>query len=68
MKCDACGKSFKRGNYVDGTPNGMGFVMENRTITLCRGCIIKLGMMSKEQKNEFFKKLLGEKENGDSEV
>ena len=61
MKCDGCGKEFKHGNYIDGTPNGMGFQLEDgRLITLCRGCIIKLGMMSEEHKNEFFKKILGE--------
>lgn len=60
MKCDGCGKTFRRGNYIDGTPNGMTFVLDTKDVTLCRGCIIKLGMMSKQDKNEWLKNLVGE--------
>ena len=58
MKCDACGKTFKRGNYIDGTPNGMTFVLKDKNVTVCRGCIIKLGMMDEAHKNEFLKGLV----------
>ena len=57
MKCDGCGKTFKRGNYIDGTPNGMTFVLDTKDVTLCRGCIIKLGMMNDTDKNEYIKSL-----------
>ena len=58
MRCDACGKTFKRGNYIDGTPNGMTFVLSDKNVTVCRGCIIKLGMMDEVHKNEFLKGLV----------
>ena len=50
MKCDDCGRKFKRGNFVDGTPNGMTFVLEDKSITVCRGCMIKLGIRYDEQR------------------
>lgn len=58
MKCLGCGKSFRRGNYIDGTPNGMTFVLQSgKQITVCRGCIIKIGMMNDVDKNEYIKSL-----------
>lgn len=63
MKCDGCGRKFKRGNFVDGTPNGMTFVLEDKNITVCRGCMIKLGMMNKEDKNKFLNELVRSKKN-----
>ena len=43
MKCDKCGKTFEEGNYPDGTPNGMGFVMQNgNVLTLCHDCIASI--------------------------
>lgn len=58
MKCDACGKEFRRGTYIDGTPNGITFKLAKKDVTVCRGCIIKLGMMDDEHKNEFLKGLV----------
>lgn len=41
MKCDRCGKEFLPGNRMDGTPNGVGFVLKGgRRVTLCADCII----------------------------
>ena len=60
MKCNGCGKSFKRGNYIDGTPNGMTFVLDDKDVTLCRGCIIKLGMMNAQAKDDWLKNLVSE--------
>ena len=58
MKCLSCGKTFKRGNYIDGTPNGMTFVLQSGAqITVCRVCIIKIGMMNDTDKNEYIKSL-----------
>ena len=58
MICDNCKKRFKAGNAPDGTPNGVGFQMQNgKIITVCRSCIMLVGMMSDSKKDEFFKKL-----------
>ena len=57
-KCTNCEKTFKSGNAPDGTPNGVGLVLQNgKQITLCRTCIIKLGMMSDTNKNKFIAQL-----------
>lgn len=60
IKCDGCKKNFEAGNAPDGTPNGVGFVTGNKTVSICRDCLIKLGMMSDRKKNEFFKRITRE--------
>ena len=58
MKCLSCGKTFKKANWIDGMPNGMTFVLQSgKQITVCRGCIIKIGMMNDTDKNEYIKSL-----------
>lgn len=58
MKCDSCGKNFEAGNRADGIPNGFGFVLENgKMVNVCADCIIEVGMMDSEQREEFFRGL-----------
>lgn len=41
MKCDKCGKNFKRGNRPDGIPNGIGFQLQDgRVINVCADCVM----------------------------
>ena len=44
IKCDMCGKEFEAGNRADGTPNGVGFTLEDGSkLTVCSDCICKTG-------------------------
>lgn len=53
MICDKCKKFFVAGNR-DGIPNGVKMVMQNnKTVTLCADCLIKLGAMNEQQRQEF---------------
>lgn len=52
-KCTHCGKRYPVGN-THGIPNMVGFELENgRTINICQECLMKLGTMTKAQKDEF---------------
>ena len=53
MKCKDCGKEFFAGNRPDGTPNGVGFVREDKTVEYyCAECIEALGKKVRETKIE----------------
>lgn len=39
ITCYFCGKTFKPGNRFDGTPNGIGLVLENGVLNACHDCI-----------------------------
>lgn len=57
FRCDKCESMFVTGNS-NGMPNGMTFVMkDDKQVTLCQKCIIKLGKLNEEEKQEFFKEL-----------
>jgi len=56
MICDKCKKFFMSGNRADGIPNGMKLIMKNgKSLTVCADCVIKVGQMSEEEKDEFFR-------------
>lgn len=58
MVCTNCGRKFKAGNAPDETPNGVTFVLQNnKKITMCRYCIVRLGMMSKENQDKLIDEL-----------
>lgn len=58
MKCDKCKKEFIPGNKADGTPNGVGFELQDGSvITLCAACLMKLGSLDEKGKDKFFKEL-----------
>jgi hypothetical protein len=62
IKCDKCKSNFLIGNRADGTPNGVGFQLQDgRIINLCADCISELGRL-REKKDEagtkaFFKEI-----------
>jgi len=61
MKCDSCGNEFSVGSS-NGMPNGISFELhDGRLVTLCQKCIMKLGSLKDEEKEDFFNSL-GEKE------
>ncbi len=40
LKCDMCEATFVPGNRSDGTPNGVGFELEDGSrLTVCSSCI-----------------------------
>lgn len=42
--CRECGRVIYPGNDADGTPNGVGFVLDNGEIyNICKECIINYG-------------------------
>lgn len=44
IKCDMCGKLFEAGNRPDGTPNGVGFHLEDGSLlNVCSECVEKTG-------------------------
>jgi hypothetical protein len=46
ITCDKCSSIFITGNRPDGTPNGVGFQLQNgRLINLCAECISKIGRL-----------------------
>ena len=58
MKCDKCKKEFTSGNRADGTPNGVGFELQDGSvITLCAACLMKLGSLDGKGKDTFFREL-----------
>jgi UDP-glucose 6-dehydrogenase len=58
MICDNCKKFFISGNRPDGIPNGVKMLMRgNKSITMCAECLIAVGQMNQEQKDEFFEQL-----------
>lgn len=61
MICSNCKHFFSVGRRPDGTPNGVGFVLEGgKEITLCANCLIELGKMSQDQQEAFFDSLTGD--------
>lgn len=62
MICDNCKKFFMAGNRPDGIPNGIRMILSgNRAVTLCAECVMDIGRMDEQQKDEFFKNLKGKK-------
>ena len=63
MICDNCKKFFMAGNHpISGIPNGVKMLLNGGgSITLCASCIMSIGTMNEQEKDEFFKKLKGEK-------
>lgn len=60
MICDNCKKFFVSGNRPSGIPNGVKMILKgNKSITLCADCIMNIGAMNDEQKDEFFEQLKG---------
>lgn len=58
MICSNCKHFFSAGHRIDGTPNGVGFVLEGGAeITLCANCLIELGKMTIDQQGAFFDRL-----------
>lgn len=58
IKCDSCGNIFMSGRSADELPNGLGFEdMNGNVINICRKCLIKLGQMTDDEKDTFFKTL-----------
>lgn len=56
MICDKCKSFFVAGNRPSGIPNGVKMIMNNgKSLTLCADCMINVGQMNEEQKEEFFK-------------
>lgn len=39
ITCFFCGKEFKPGKRFDGTPLGIGFVLENGVFNACYNCV-----------------------------
>lgn len=60
MTCDNCGKHFDAGIRPDGLPNGVGFVTDNGTITLCTDCLMTIDEMDDAEKDAFFQQLTGD--------
>ena len=57
-KCDSCGRRYPLGLGLKGLPTMLGFVQKDgRTINVCQNCIMKVGTMNQEEKDEFFEKL-----------
>ena len=45
IKCDECGEYFFPGHRADGTPNGIGLVMEDGTVhNACADCLGKINV------------------------
>lgn len=60
MKCDMCGKFFLHGNRLDGTPNGVTFVLNDGSdITACSECIEKVG-----ENHDYLTEFLDRREKG----
>lgn len=58
VKCDSCGNIFMSGPTYDGLPNGLGFEdKDGNIINICKKCLIKLGQMTDDEKDKFFKEL-----------
>ena len=58
MICNVCKKYFTSGHRPDGTPNGVAFVLKNEgKITMCAECLINLGKMSEQEKDDFFRRM-----------
>lgn len=56
-KCNDCGKRYPIGN-TNGMPNMVGFQLEDgQVLNLCYKCLIKMGAMSEEEKDKYFKDL-----------
>lgn len=56
IKCDKCKSNFLIGNRADGTPNGMGFQLQDgRIINLCADCISALGELKEKNDEAGFK-------------
>ncbi len=46
IKCDKCNNTFVAGNRADGTPNGVGFQLQDgRILNICADCIDELGRL-----------------------
>lgn len=61
IKCDKCKNTFAAGNKADGTPNGVGFQLQDgRVINLCADCISKLGRLKETDDEDGFKAFFNE--------
>ena len=59
IKCDKCKSNFLIGNRADGTPNGIGFQLQDgRIINLCANCIDEIGRLIEAGEEKKNKKIL----------
>lgn len=59
IRCNICGKVFRKGNRADGLPNGVGFVGEDgQTFNVCTECLL-----DEERMQVWVEKVKKEKEN-----
>jgi hypothetical protein len=57
IKCDKCKSNFLIGNRADGTPNGVGFQLQDgRIINLCADCINEIGRLKEAGEEKKIKK------------
>lgn len=59
MVCIRCKKEVEPGNRPDGLPNGIGLIINDRTVVLCTDCVIETGAMNEKSKEWFFKQMKG---------
>lgn len=58
IKCDKCKSNFLIGNRADGTPNGVGFQLQDgRIINLCANCIDEIGRLKEAGEEKKIKKI-----------
>lgn len=60
-KCNKCGKNIVTERRLDGLPNGVGLELEDgKTIYICTGCVLKLGELPEDEREEFIDSIAAE--------